>query len=640
MTMLDQMRRHKGWLKWSLGLVVLTFVLVYIPQDWMAPQGVGAAPNAVVATVEGRDIKVAEFQRAYNQQVQQYRQAYGGNLNDQMLRQLGIEQQILRQMIDEEAILAEADRLGVKVTDAELRERILRLPAFQENGQFIGDQRYRQLLASQAPPIPVEDFEKALRRQLQSDKLRDALTGWVAVTDAEVDAEYRRRNEKVKVDLVLFSADAYKAGITPSEAEIAAYFEQNKAKYRIPEKRRVRYLHVDAATLRDRVTVNEADARQRYTEQIAQYQQPEQVRVSHILLKTEGKDEAAVRKQAEAVLAEVKGGADFAAVAKRVSEDEASKEKGGDLGFFGKNAMVKEFEDAAWGLQPGQTTDLVKTPYGFHIIRFHERRAAMTQPFELVSAQIQDQIKWERAQQDAQRLVEELDKEIDDPSDIDRVAQARGFTAADSPLFAKTEPVPGLGFAPDVSAQAFELERGKVSDALRTPQGAAFITVIDVQAAHDAAIGEVRDRAREDLINERAGAMAREKAATLGPAFKSNFAAAAKTAGLTVQTSDLIARGGAFPEIGVSAPVEAAAFALGAGAVSDPVQTERGTVVMRIAEKQAMDPAKFAAEKTQVREQLVNESKSRFFASYMTKAKQKMKIDLNEQTLQTLFAGR
>jgi len=640
MTMLDQMRRHKGWLKWSLGLVVVTFVLVYIPQDWLAPQGAGAAPNAVVATVEGRDINVADFNRAYNQQVQAYRQAYGGNLDDQMLRQLGIEQRILSQMIDEEAILAEADRLGVEVTDAELRERIIRLPAFQENGQFIGDARYRQILAAQAPPIPVEDFERELRRQLQSDKLRDALTAWVTITDADVEAEYRRRNEKVKVDLVLFNADAYKGGIAPAEAEIASYFESNKAKYRVPEKRRVRYLHVDAATLRDRVTVTEQDARQRYTEQIAQFQQPEQIRASHILLKTEGKDEAAVRKQAESVLAKVKAGGDFAALAAQYSEDEASKEKGGDLDFFGRNAMVKEFEDAAFALEPGQTTDLVKTPYGFHIIRATGKRPASTQPFEAVSAQLQEQMKWERAQAEAQRLVETLEKEIDDPADIDRVAQAQGLTAADSPLFAKEEPVPGLGFAPDVSAEAFAMERGKVSKALRTPQGAAFITVIDVQEAHDATLADVRDRAREDLINERAAAMARDRASALAGAFKTNFAAAANTAGLPVQTSELIARGAPFPEVGVSVPVETAAFALGAGGVSDPIATPRGTVVLRVAGKEAIKPEAFAAERGQVREQMLQERKGQFFASYMTKAKQKMAIDLHEETLQALFAGR
>lgn len=639
MTMLDRMRRHKGWLKWSLGLVVVAFVLVYIP-DFVTPGVGGAAPNAPVATIEGREITVAEFQRAYNNQVQQYRQSAGPNFNEQILRQMGIEQRILMQMIDEEAVLAEADRLGITVTDAELRERIIRLPAFQENGQFIGDARYRELLASQRPPIPVDEFEREMRRQLQSDKLRDALTGWVTVTDAEIDSEFKRRNEKVKVEMVLFNADAFKSTIAPSEAEIAAHFEANKARYRIPEKRRVRYLHVDAATLRDRVTVTDQDAERRYQETISQYQQPEQVRASHILLKTEGKDEAAVRKQAEAVLAQVKTGGDFGQLAAKHSEDEASKGKAGDLGFFGKTEMVKEFSDVAFAQQPGQTSDLVKTPYGFHIIRTTDKRAAQTQPFAAVKQQLVDQMKWERAQQEVQRVAEELDREIDDPSDIDRLAQARGLTAADSPLFAREEPVPGLGFAPDVSSQAFTMERGKVSDAIRTPQGAAFITVIDVQPAHDAQLAEVRDRARDDLINERAGAMARERAASLAGNFRSDFAGAAKGAGLNVQTTELIARGAPFPEVGVNRPVEEAAFKLPAGGVSEPIATDRGTVMLRVTEKQDVKPEELTTQRPQIRAQLEQERKGQFFASYMTKAKQKMKIELKEETLQAMFANR
>lgn len=639
MTMLDRMRRHKAWLKWSLGLVCVTFVLVYIP-SFVTPQGASAAPNAVVASVEGRDIEVRDFQRAYNQQVQDYQRAYGGNLTDQMLRQLGVEQRVLSQLIDSEAVLAEADRLGIKVSDAELRERIVRLPAFQDNGQFIGDQRYRQLLAAQAPPIPVDEFEREMRRQLQVDKLRDALTAWVTVSDSEVETEYRRRNEKVKVDLVLFDAAAFRDGIAPTEAEIAAHFEQNKATYRVPEKRRVRYLHADAATLRDRVTVTDADARQRYTETIAQYQQPEQVRASHILLKTEGRDEAAVRAEAEALLAKVKGGADFAALAAQHSEDEASKAQGGDLNFFGRGAMVGEFEEAAFALEPGQTSDLVKTPYGFHIIRVTGKRPASTQPYEAVSQQIQDQLKWERAQQEVQRLVEQLDEEIDDPADIDRVAQARGLTAADSPLFTRQEPVPGLGFAPEVTAQAFELEQGKVSDALRTPQGAAFITVAEIQPAHDPELAEVRDRVREDVINARAAAIARDRASSLASAFKSNFAGAARQAGLTVQSSEMIARGAALPAVGVSAPVENAAFALDAGAVSDPIALDTGTVVLRVADKQTITPEALALEREQLRGQIAEQRRGEFFASYMTKAKGRMAIELKEETLQAMFANR
>ncbi len=169
MTMLDRMRRHKGWLKWSLAIVVVSFVLLYIPS--FLREGTGASGNSVVADVEGHEITAAQFRRAYNQQMQAYRQSYGGNVDERLLKQLGIDQRIVQQMIQEEASLAEADRLGIKASDAEVRERILALPAFQENGQFIGDVRYRQLLRMQNPPMRPDEFEDQIRRGIIAEKL-------------------------------------------------------------------------------------------------------------------------------------------------------------------------------------------------------------------------------------------------------------------------------------------------------------------------------------------------------------------------------------------------------------------------------------------------------------------------------------
>ena len=204
MTMLDRMRRHKGWLKWSLALVVLTFVVFYIP-DFLTTS-TGAAPSEVLAEVEGEPITVGAFTRRYNAQVNAYRNAYGGQINDQLIKQLGIDRQILTQLVDEEAMVAESRKQGFTVSDVEIRERILALPGFQENGRFIGEQRYRQLLQFQNPPMTTAEFERSLRRALQIEKLRNALTGWMSVSDAEVAAEFRKRNEKVKLDVVPVTA--------------------------------------------------------------------------------------------------------------------------------------------------------------------------------------------------------------------------------------------------------------------------------------------------------------------------------------------------------------------------------------------------------------------------------------------------
>ena len=199
MTMLDRMRRHKTWLKWSLAVVVVAFVAVYIPSFLKSPSLDGASNYGVVASVDGRDITVGRFRRVYQQQMQAYRNAYGGSMDEKLLKQLGIDQRIVQQLIEEEAALAEAKRQGLTASDAEVRARILAIPAFQENGQFIGNARYAQILGMQNPPINPSDFEEEVRRSVMLEKLQGALTDWISVADNAVVAEFNKRNEKVKL---------------------------------------------------------------------------------------------------------------------------------------------------------------------------------------------------------------------------------------------------------------------------------------------------------------------------------------------------------------------------------------------------------------------------------------------------------
>jgi len=637
--MLDRMRRHRGWLKWSLAIVVLTFILLYIP-SFLTQEGVGAAPTDTIATVDGQKVTVGSFQRIYQQQLTSLRQAYGGQLDEQMIRQLGLAQRIVQQLVDEAAVIAEAERLGITVTDAELRERIIRIPGFQENGQFIGNLRYRQILQMQRPPMRAEEFEDEMRRQIVSEKLQAAVTAWVHASDAEADEEYRRRNEKVKLDLAVFTSNQFRSAVTPTDADLQAQFTATPETYRMPEKRRVRYLSVDADALRATMTVTPQEIDARYRQNIQTYSTPEQVRASHILLKTEGKDEAAVQKQAEAVLAKVKAGADFAALAKQYSED-GSKDAGGDLDFFGRGAMVKEFEDAAWALQPGQVTDLVKTPYGFHIIKLTDKRAASTRTLDEVRAQITDQIKYEKAQTEAQRVAAEIEKEIDDPTDLDRVARERSLAVGDSGLFSRDEPLAGLGFAPAVSAEAFSLEQGKVSGMLRTTQGFAWISLAEIKPSYLPAIDEVKDKVREDVTRLKAVELAKSRAATMAQAAgRGSFAAAAKAAGVEVKTTELITRGTALPEVGINATVDDAVFALKAGQTSAPIATDNAVVVARITERQDIDPAAMAIGREGVRTELSDQRRGQFFAAYMTKAKEKMNMQFNEATLRNILGNQ
>ena len=635
MTMLDRMRRHRSWLKWSLAIVVVSFVLLYIPSFLNDPTQ-GAAGNAVVATVDGRDITAAQFRRVYQQQMQQYRQSYGANVDERLLKQLGIDQRIVQQMIQEEASLAEASRLGITASDAEVRERILSLPAFQENGQFIGDQRYRQILQMQMPPMRPFEFEEQVRRSIVAEKLQAAVTGWITVAAADVDKEFKKRNEKVKLAVVNFPADKFREGLVASDDEVAKYFEAHKETYRIGEKRKIRYLTIDQQALRAKTTVTGQQIERSYNENIQQYSTPEQVRASHILIKTTGKaeEDETAKKKAEDLLAQLKKGADFADLAKKNSQDEGSGAKGGDLDFFGKGAMVPEFDKVAFELPPGQLSDLVKTQYGYHIIKVTEKRAATKKTLADVRAQVEDQLKYEQAQTAAQKLSDEVAAELKTPADFEKVARARGLQTGESGLFLPDEPIAGIGISPMVGQRAFALKEGDVSEALRTPMGYAFITVTGRQDAYIPKLDEVKARVRDDVLKEKAIEKARSSATVIAATLKSgDFDKAAKAAGLEVKTTELIARGSPIGDIGVSPRLEEAAFSLTQGAVSDPVVTETGAAVVKVVERKDAAAETLDKDKENIRTELLNDRKQKFFASYMTKARQRMTIRTNPQTI-------
>jgi peptidyl-prolyl cis-trans isomerase D len=636
MTMLDRMRRHKGWLKWSLAIVILAFIILYIPS--FLKQDL-AGNNDVVASVEGREITVGRFRQAYQQQMQSYRAQFGGNVDERMLKQLGIDQRIIQQMLERETGLAEASHLGIVISDEEVRTRIATMPGLVENGQFIGEQRYRQLLQMQNPPMTAHDYEEQIRQGLTLAKLHSALTNWITVSDKELEDEYRRRNEKVKLAVVSFPADKFREGLAATDAELNAYYEAHKTELKIPEKRKVKYALVDMQAIRNRTQVSAQDIQRNYEDNQQQYSTPEQVRASHILLKTEGKDDAAVKKQAEDLLAKVKAGADFSQLATKFSEDESSRVKGGDLDFFPKGQMVPEFDKAAFSMKVGEISPLVKSQYGYHIIKLTDKKAATTKSLDEVRAQIEDQIKWDRAQSEAQRVADDVAKSLKKPSDIDTVAKGRGLTVGESALFSKEEPIAGLGMAPAVAERAFELKDGEVSEAIRTPQGFAFVTVTGRQDSYVPKLDEVKAKVRDEVVKKKATDVARQKAATIGAQMKSgDFNAAAKTAGLDVKTTEFIARGAAIGDIGVSPAVDAVAFNMQPGAVSDPIVTDNGTVIVKVLERQDPPAADVAKGKATLKTELVNERRDRFYASYMAKARERMKVNINRELIAQIVA--
>ena len=643
MTMLDRMRRHKGWLKWSLGLVVLAFVVFYIPSFLDDPTaiGVGALPGEVIAEVEGRDVTAGQFLQRYNSQIQAYRTAYGSQMSDQLLRQLGIDQQILQQMIDEQASLVEAERLGLTVSDEELAQQIFSIPGLQENGRFIGEQRYELVLRSQIPPMTKAQFEDNLRRNLMIDKLRSALTDWMTVADADVEQQFKERNEKVKLQVVALTADRFRDQVRVTDADVVAYFDMHTADYRIGEQRKVKMLVLDRDQAQAKTIVPAADVQRYYNDNIAQYQTPEQIRASHILLTTAGKDEATVQEQAEDILKQARAGADFAALATTFSEDEGSKVNGGDLDYFSRGRMVPEFEAAAFALPPGQVSDVVKSQFGFHIIKVVDKKAAVTRTFDEVRPQIEEQLKAQRTDQQLTARATELAGRIDDPSDLDTVAREQGLMVTETEFFGREDPVPGLGAAPQVALAAFGLADNAVSAPIASARGPVFVTLTQKREPRTPELDEVKDRVRDDAIRARATELSRQRATSIAASLRSasNFAAAAKAQGFEAKDTELIARGTPLPDVGVNQEIEKAVFALPAGSVSEPITTRDATVIVRVVERDDVTGDELRLGREAFREELLDERRARFFAAYMNKAKERMDIEIRQDVVTRMLAA-
>ncbi len=637
MTMLDRMRRHKNWLKWSLFLVVVAFIALYFPDFMATNTGAGASNSMPVARVGGEEITASAFRTAYQRQMQAFTQAYGGNVNPQLLRQLGLEQQILRQLIDERTALAEARRLGITVSDAEVAHRIYAMPVFQENGVF-SVELYGRVLGNARTPMSKAEFEQNLRNALIVDKLRAALTEWVTVSDAEVETEFRRRNEKVQAELVVFSAASVRDQVKLSDEDVAKYFEANQEAYRIGERRAIKYVLVDVEPIRQKTVVAPADIERYYRENEEQYTTPEQVRASHILFSTEGKDPAEVRKEAEAVLAQVKAGRDFAALARRHSDD-SSAEQGGDLDYFGRGRMVKEFEDAAFSLEVGATSDLVQTPFGFHIIKVTDRKPETKQSLEQVRQQIADQLAYDRAQSQARAVADQLAREAKTVDDLERLATGRGLEVTDSGFFTRDEPLAGLGPAPAITEQAFEGDAGTIQGPVRAARGFVVFATTGSEPSRLPALDEVQDRVREDAISARARELAGERATELADAFRSDFTAAARKAGLEVKKSELVTRGAVWPEIGISAALDQALFASGKGAVAGPVATDGGAVIARVVEHEEPTAEALATSRDALKQELLADRRSKFFSAYMLKARDRMRIEVDQEAIRAIVGA-
>ena len=632
-----------------LVLICASMAITLIPGGIGSSFGIGAPPAGVLATIGDQQVTVTEVQREARAMIRQ-QFPRGGPQASMLLPYFA--SQAAQQLINEKALVAEAHRMGLRVNDDELRDELqhgqLGSILFPD-GKFVGQEEYENFV--QRNDMTVPQFEALEKDFILVRKLRALVSTSAFVGDTEVRDEFTRRDTKVKFEYaVITQADILK-GLHPTDEELKAFYERSKATYNnsIPEKRQIKYVVVDSAKIAAAATVTDQDLQVYYDQHRDEYRVPEQVKVSHILIKTplpapgareDEKAVAAARAKAEGVLKEVKAGGDFAKLAEKYSEDPGSAKSGGELGWIGRGRTVPEFEKAAFSLGKGQTSDLVKSSYGFHIIHVEDKQAAHLKTLAEVKSEIEEKVKQQKTTRATETAANTLLSHARTDG-FDAAATAKGQTAVTTEFFSRTDNLPGLGANPQFMDAVFNEADKAPPDVVQVPQGYVVFQLLAIKPPATPTFDEIRSRVESEFKNQRAGFMLQQKTQELSDRAKAahDLKKAAQDLGATVKTSELVAPDGQVPDIGSMASASAI-FSLKPGEISGPITAGGNGVVAQLLEKEAPTDQEFAGKKDEIRQSLVEAKQNDLFELYVTNLRKDMekskRLKVNQEEMKNL----
>lgn len=623
--MLKLMRDNLKSLRWVLWLVVFVFVFVLFDRGGRRDEMSGLA-----ARVGDVAITETDFLRELRGTEQRYREMFGEQW-ETFRDQMDLPRMTLQNMIDRELLIMEARRMGLRVGDQEVLEEILSIPAFQrEDGSFVGEELYSRILRNHQ--LTPQDFEDGIRRDMLIQRLQRAMQAGIVIPDSEVEREYRRRNETADFEVAFLGVEHALDQVTATEDDARSFYQAHTERFTHPEQRRLRFLVVDSARLSRELTVPEEQIVEYYESNQDEFVVGEEVRARHILIRPLLEDEKAwldAEQKARDVYAQATApGADFAALARRFSDDPGSRDGGGDLGWFERGRMVPEFEEAVFSLNPGEVSEPVRSQFGYHVIRLEDRRPGDVRSLD----QVRDTIRMRLAQglQEAEgtRRAQAL---------RERIATAKPATdeewrelAADddvvsvnvTPFFSAGDVIPGLGQDPTVVAEVQRAREGFVGGPHRISRGWVVYKLVRVRKAGTAPFEDVKDEALE-------GARRLQALELLGTRLQEvldtdTWRQDAEAQGAIVQEVSGHSRGNSIPGVGMASAVESAVFAAEVGDVTPVIPVgERGVAAARVTARTTVGPEELAAEMENVRQEMVQEELGRLMAASLNEAKRR-----------------
>ena len=641
--------------KMALGgilLVICGSMVVTLIPGGLGSDMWGAAPGkGIVAKVDGGDVTAEEVRQTARQMLQQQMQ----QANPQTMAMLlpYFSQRAAEQLITRQALIAEAAHLGLKATPGEIQDELQHgryAGTFFPGGNFVGETEYEDMLSRYN--LTPATFEDSVGKDIMLSKLQALISGSATVSEAAIREQFVKQNSKVKFDYAVLKQDDLRKALHPSDTELKAYYDSHKQQYAnsIPEKRKVKYAVVDTSKVAGDIQVSRDDLVAYYDQHRDQYRTPEQVKVSHILIKTpvpgpdgkvDEKGAAEAQRRAEDLLKQIKAGGNFEELAKKYSEDPGSAKEGGSLGFIGRGRTVPEFEKAAFSLPKGQISDLVKSSYGFHIIRVDDKQEAHMKTLDEVKDEIEPILKQQKAQQIAQKGAEALLSKAKTEG-LDAAAAEDKVPVITSDFFGRKDMLPGLGPATQFMDAVFSAADKAPPDIASTSQGFVVYQLLAIQPASTPTFEEIRSKVEDAFKNERSSTLLTQKTQELSDRAKTehDLKRAAKELGAEVKTSDFVLPDGQVPDLGSMTGQAAVAFTMKPGEISGPINSGGNGVVLTVLENQQPTDADFAAKRDQIRDSLLQTKQQELFGLFVSNIRDQMeksgKIKINQEEMKAL----
>jgi peptidyl-prolyl cis-trans isomerase D len=537
------------------------------------------------------------------------------------------EQRVGPQLVQTQILLAEADKLGIHATDDDVRA-FLHKGQFGEflypNGQFIGDDRYAAFIANQFN-LSITEFEDEIRQEIQIQRLQSLITAGVAVGDKEVRDDYRKSNIKIKFDYAVISSDDVAKQINPSDSDLQSFFKTNAARYATaePEQRTITYFAFTPDQLPGGVPQpTQQEIQQYFNAHQSEYEVPEQARSRHILIKVpagaDAKTDATAKAKADGILKQLQGGANFADLASKNSDDPGSKVQGGELGFYRKGATVPEFEKALFSQKIGDI-EIVKSQFGYHILQVEERQAAHAQSLNEVLPTIQATLIRQRDAQAEENYAQALTSEAL-KSGLEKTAAAHHLQVVTTPPMGRQGVIAGVPDGAQIVSKAFEAKQGDPPQNAPTGEGYAIFQVTGIAPAHAPTFDAWKNQVANDYRQQMLPALLSQKTAQLADKAKAenDLEKAAKELGATFKTSDLVGPTAQVPDLGQVSQAAPQLFDLSVGSISAPINTPRTGVVAKLVDKQEPSADDIAKNFDQHKDQMLDQRRSEAFAVFLS----------------------